>query len=165
MLDLIDGSIVSDCRLPCKTTHTQTKYLHENKGQFTRIDIAFSSRVRITKTDLVQPTLSSFLSEITLKILLGWGVHGTLAGSGGDPALSAFSELPPVGHHWSQGWTAISITEVHFCKSLFWNINVNRWEIMKHAISWSLTVVKMDGVSVDITKQEPFPWKMNYPLI
>ena len=70
MLDLIDGSTVSDCPLPCKTTQTQTKYLYENNnGKFTRIDIAFSSRVWITKTDLLKPTLSSFLSEVTLNNL------------------------------------------------------------------------------------------------
>ena len=31
------------------------------------MDIGFSAKVKITKTDLVTPTLSSFLSEVGLK--------------------------------------------------------------------------------------------------
>ena len=62
--DLVDGSLVSDCPLPCKTTQTQAKYLYEAKNKLTEIDITFSSRVRVTKTDLVKPALSSFLSEV-----------------------------------------------------------------------------------------------------
>ena len=69
MYNLIDGSLVSDCALPCKTTQTEAKYLYENKGSETLIDVAFSSKVRVTKTDLVKPTLSSFLSEMRLKVL------------------------------------------------------------------------------------------------
>ena len=64
---MADGSRVSDCALPCKTTQTQTKLLHEDKGADTSINIAFSSKVKLTKTDLVKPTLSSFLSEVRLK--------------------------------------------------------------------------------------------------
>ena len=64
LYDLVDGSRVSDCPLPCKTTQTQAKYLYEAKNEATQLDITFSSRVRVTKTDFVKPALSSFLSEV-----------------------------------------------------------------------------------------------------
>ena len=67
IFDLADGSRVSDCPLPCKTTRTQAKLLYEYKTGDTSIDITFSSKVKLTKTDLVKPTLSSFLSEVRLK--------------------------------------------------------------------------------------------------
>ena len=65
--DLVDGSRVSNCPLPCKTTQTHTEFLNDVKGDDTFLDISFSSRVRVTKTDLVKPTLSSFLSEVRFK--------------------------------------------------------------------------------------------------
>ena len=69
--DLVDGSRVSNCPLPCKTTQTHTEFLNDVKGDDeTFLDISFSSRVRVTKTDLVKPTLSSFLSEVGLKACL-----------------------------------------------------------------------------------------------
>ena len=66
---MVDGSSVSDCPLPCKTTQTEAKLLYEYKNKDTSIDIAFSSKVRVTTTDLVKPTLSSFLSEVGLKFM------------------------------------------------------------------------------------------------
>ena len=51
----------------CKTTQTHTEFLNDVKGDDTFLDISFSSRVRVTKTDLVKPTLSSFLSEVGFK--------------------------------------------------------------------------------------------------
>ena len=68
--DLVDGSRVSNCPLPCKTTQTHTEFLNDFKGDETFLDISFSYRVRVTKTDLVKPTLSSFLSEVILKSLI-----------------------------------------------------------------------------------------------
>ena len=68
LIDLADGSLVSDCPLPCKTTQTQTKLLHKGSNPDDHyIDLAFSSKVRVTTTDLVKPTLTSFLSEVGLK--------------------------------------------------------------------------------------------------
>ena len=64
---MVDGSSVSDCPLPCKTTQTEAKFLYEEKGKDTSFDITFSSTVRVTTTDLVKPTLSRFLSEVGLK--------------------------------------------------------------------------------------------------
>ena len=64
---LTDGDLRSDCPLPCKTTKTQTKFLDELEGEFTGFFISFSSTVRVTKTDLVRPSISSFLSEVVSK--------------------------------------------------------------------------------------------------
>ena len=66
---LIDGSLVSDCPLPCSTFKTHTKFLNEYKSDETLIDISFSSKVKVTKTDLMEPTLSGFLSEVQMKII------------------------------------------------------------------------------------------------
>ena len=64
LYNLVDGLLVSDCPLPCKRTRTQTKFLNEYKSEGAVLDITFSSKVRVTKTDLVKPTLSSLLSEV-----------------------------------------------------------------------------------------------------
>lgn len=73
---LIVGDHVSDCLLPCKTTQTQTKFVFETKGEGTGIDIFFNSKVRVTKTDLVWPTFTNFLSEVggSMGLWLGLGV-------------------------------------------------------------------------------------------
>ena len=65
--DIVDGTLISDCPLPCKTTQTHAKFLYEFKTDLTEIDITFSPKVSVTITDLVKPTLSSFLSEVGLK--------------------------------------------------------------------------------------------------
>ena len=91
---LVSGDHVSYCRLPCKTTQTQTKFVYETKDEgISGIDIFFNSKVRVTKTDLVWPTFTNFLSEVILKtylicrenknqqIISGWWLNGSLAGS------------------------------------------------------------------------------------
>ena len=65
MGDMFDGTTTSDCALPCETISTQTKKETEYKAPFTQLEISFSSKVRITTTDLLQPTTSIFLSEVT----------------------------------------------------------------------------------------------------
>ena len=62
--DIVDGSLMSDCPLPCKTTQTHAKFLYEFKTDLTEIDITFSPKVSVTKTDLMKPTLSSVLSQV-----------------------------------------------------------------------------------------------------
>ena len=62
--ELFDGSLVSNCILPCVTTQTHTEFLYDEKTDETYLDISFSSKVRVTKTDLVKPAVSSFLSEV-----------------------------------------------------------------------------------------------------
>ena len=65
MENLVDGSRVSDCPLPCLISYTQTKFLYEKVvGNSSCIDISFSSKVRVTTTDLLRPTLTNFLSEV-----------------------------------------------------------------------------------------------------
>ena len=64
MSELMDGSFASGCPLPCQTTHTQTKLFNRISSVDTEIGIAFSSKVKITRTDMIRPTLSSFLSEV-----------------------------------------------------------------------------------------------------
>ena len=67
LYDLVDGSLVSDCPLPCKTTQSKAKHLYQHTLTSTQIDITFSSKVKVTRTDLVKPALSIFLSEVGLK--------------------------------------------------------------------------------------------------
>ena len=62
--ELFDGSLVSNCILPCVTTQTHTEFLYDEKTDKAYLDITFSSKVRVTKTDLVKPAVSSFLSEV-----------------------------------------------------------------------------------------------------
>ena len=68
--DLINGDLASDCLLPCRTTQTHTELLNDYKSDESYLDISFSSIVRVTKTDLVTPTLSTFLSEVGMKVPL-----------------------------------------------------------------------------------------------
>ena len=68
MENLIDGSRVSDCPLPCLISYAQTKFIYEKVVENdTGLDISFSSRVSVTTTDLLRPTLTNFLSEVSLK--------------------------------------------------------------------------------------------------
>ena len=67
LFDFFDGSHLSDCPLPCKTTQTRNKFLFESMGDDTIIEIQFSSTVRVSKTDVDRPTIASFLSEVKLK--------------------------------------------------------------------------------------------------
>ena len=107
---LVDGSLVSDCPLPCKTTQTKTKFLNKYKTEKNHIAISFSSKVKLTKTDLLKPTISSFLSEV------GWNNFGNhvstssggrlswpLAWSGSRASVPALCELPSCGHPQIQG--------------------------------------------------------------
>ena len=63
---LVDGDLVSDCPLPCKTTQTYTKFLYETKSESSGIGISLPSKIRVTKTDFVGPTFTNFLSEVQL---------------------------------------------------------------------------------------------------
>ena len=65
--DLVDGTQVSDCPLPCKTTHTQTALLQKSASDASRLEISFSSTVHTKTTDMIRPTLSSFLSEVGMR--------------------------------------------------------------------------------------------------
>ena len=108
--DLVDGTLVSDCPLPCQTTQTNTKFVNKYKSDKTFIDISFSSKVKITKTDLLKPTISSFLSEVGLN---NFGNHvstssggrfpWSLAWSGSRASVPALCELPSCGHPQIQG--------------------------------------------------------------
>ena len=65
MADLVDGSQASDCPLPCKTTQTQTRFLHESvTPNNTWIDISFSSKVKVTTTDMLRPKFTNILSDV-----------------------------------------------------------------------------------------------------
>ena len=44
--DLFDGSQKSDCLVPCKTAHFETKFLNKYSSDYSHIDITFSSEVR-----------------------------------------------------------------------------------------------------------------------
>ena len=61
---LAEGSEVSNCPLPCTRTKTKTKFQNEYKSEQAKIEIIFSSKLRVTKTEFVTLTFSSFLSEV-----------------------------------------------------------------------------------------------------
>ena len=67
--DFADGTRITDCPLPCKTTQTRSKVLYDSLGEGTSFDIQFSSTVRVSKTDLVKSTVSSFLSEVGVNLI------------------------------------------------------------------------------------------------
>ena len=76
--DLADGTELSDCPLPCTTTKTDTrllaKYPTSHNGSL--INLTFSSKVVVTRTDLLVFNLSSFFSELggSMGLWLGLGI-------------------------------------------------------------------------------------------
>ena len=107
LIDLADGSLVSDCPLPCKTTQTQTKLLHKgSKPDDHYIDLAFSSKVRVTRTDLVKPTLTSFLSEVGLK---------------SSPQAKRCKKTLHNLYHWSKQLVSLNKCYKFFCDQITFN--------------------------------------------
>ena len=103
MQDLLDGTEASKCPLPCRTTHTQTKLLNKFSDAETEIDITFSPKVRVTRTEMMKPTLTGFLAEVNESIIYyaqmkikysGWWFNGTLAGAWGGPSVATQHILP-----------------------------------------------------------------------
>ena len=80
--DLFEGTQLSDCPLPCTTTHTETNYLHETPDprNFSSLFLTFSSKVMVTRTDFLNFSLSSFLSEVggSMGLWLGLGMVQTM---------------------------------------------------------------------------------------
>ena len=76
--DLIDGTQLSDCPLPCTTTNTETKQLYEktNSRNASTISLSFSSRVMVTKTDFLKFSLASLFSEMggSMGLWMGLGL-------------------------------------------------------------------------------------------
>jgi hypothetical protein len=73
--DMLDGTSISDCPLPCSTIYTETRFISEAVIDDSYIDITFSPSVQVTMTDFVKPTLSSFLSDVggSVGLWLGLG--------------------------------------------------------------------------------------------
>ena len=103
MQDLFDGTEASKCPLPCPITRTQTKLLNKFSDAETEIDITFSPKVRVTRTEMMKPTLTGFLAEVNESIIYdaqmkiknsGWWFNGTLAGAGGGPSVATQHILP-----------------------------------------------------------------------
>ena len=69
MQDLFDGTEASKCPLPCRTARTQTKLLNKFSDAETEIDITFSPKVRVTRTEMMKPTLTGFLAEVNESII------------------------------------------------------------------------------------------------
>ena len=103
MQDLFDGTEASKCPLPCRTTRTQTKLLYKFSDAETEIDITFSPKVRVTRTEMMKPTLTGFLAEVNESIIYdaqmkiknsGWWFNGALARAWGGPSFATQHILP-----------------------------------------------------------------------
>ena len=64
--DLMDGTELSDCPLPCTTTSIQTKLLSERYEFYNRsiLDITFSPLMTVTSTRFLTFDLAKVLSDI-----------------------------------------------------------------------------------------------------
>ena len=63
--DLWDGTAPSSCPLPCTITYTETRLLPDNSlDNLSMIDLTFSPEVLVTKTEFVNFSLSTLLSEV-----------------------------------------------------------------------------------------------------
>ena len=74
--ELVWGTHVSDCPLPCTTTSTETKYISGIPSQHNNIKIIFSQTVEVSTKDFLKPTLASLLSSVggSMGLWLGLGV-------------------------------------------------------------------------------------------
>ena len=89
--DLMDGSQLSDCPLPCTTTNTETKHILDRTGNrnYPTLFLSFSSKVMVTRTDFLKFSLASFLSEVG-------GSMGLWLGLGMVQALELINSLLPM---------------------------------------------------------------------
>ena len=81
--DLVLGTAVNDCPLPCTTTQITAVFLDEKtekNSKYSKIDIAFSDTVTVTKNVFPKFNPAEFLSELggSMGFWLGLGVVQTL---------------------------------------------------------------------------------------
>ena len=65
--DIVIGTAVNDCPLPCTTTQITAVFLDEkteNNYMYSKIDIAFSEKVTVTKNVFPKFNPAEFLSEL-----------------------------------------------------------------------------------------------------
>ena len=76
--DLMDGSQLSDCLLPCTRTHVETRIVMEKwrKTNYSVFDLSFSPTIQITTTRFPEFILAKFLSDLggSLGLWLGLSV-------------------------------------------------------------------------------------------
>ena len=67
--DLVDGSLVSNCPLPCKTTQTHTEFLNDLKSNETYLELDTDGVGRVGDNYLVCLSASSNLLILHVKLL------------------------------------------------------------------------------------------------
>ena len=89
--DLVVGSQLSDCPLPCTTTRTKTKHLFDTPEDrnISTLALTFSGKVLVTRTDFLTFSLASLLSEVG-------GSMGLWLGLGMVQALELINSLLPM---------------------------------------------------------------------
>ena len=63
--DLLDGSQISDCPLPCTTTSVESRILTETSYEnISKIDLTFSPTIIVTTTSFLKFIFAKFLSDL-----------------------------------------------------------------------------------------------------
>ena len=65
LANIITGATQSDCRLPCTSIKTETKFIQEVGDTHNSIlDLVPSDRIDVTETKFVTKTLAQYMSEL-----------------------------------------------------------------------------------------------------
>ena len=66
LANIITGATQSDCRLPCTTIKTETKFIQQVgfAHNISILDLVPSDRIDVTETKFVTKTLAQYMSEL-----------------------------------------------------------------------------------------------------